>query len=121
MYLTFCVFFFFQAEDGIRDKLVTGVQTCALPIYVHLREADGAAVAVPQLGGELLEPVQPARPQGEGRAVGREAPGARLPDPRARARDEDELSFNTVHLWTFPLDVVPRRRPHLMLPVCPSE
>src|SRR6266404_6456711 len=26
-------FCFFQAEDGIRDKLVTGVQTCALPIY----------------------------------------------------------------------------------------
>src|SRR2546425_6337768 len=26
------MFFFFQAEDGIRDKLVTGVQTCALPI-----------------------------------------------------------------------------------------
>src|SRR5438552_13499257 len=25
-------FFFFQAEDGIRDDLVTGVQTCALPI-----------------------------------------------------------------------------------------
>src|SRR5690606_18184930 len=32
---TFCVlfFFFFQAEDGIRDFHVTGVQTCALPIY----------------------------------------------------------------------------------------
>src|SRR5256714_13426818 len=28
-------FFFFQAEDGIRDKLVTGVQTCALPIYTR--------------------------------------------------------------------------------------
>src|SRR5260370_8978118 len=27
------VFFFFQAEDGIRDSSVTGVQTCALPIY----------------------------------------------------------------------------------------
>src|SRR5437868_12816060 len=27
-----CVFFFFQAEDGIRDRNVTGVQTCALPI-----------------------------------------------------------------------------------------
>src|SRR5690606_40554006 len=26
-------FFFFQAEDGIRDFHVTGVQTCALPIY----------------------------------------------------------------------------------------
>src|SRR5699024_11816590 len=28
------VFFFFQAEDGIRDRNVTGVQTCALPIFV---------------------------------------------------------------------------------------
>ena len=27
-------FFFFQAEDGIRDYKVTGVQTCALPIYI---------------------------------------------------------------------------------------
>src|SRR5438094_8568706 len=27
-----CIFFFFQAEDGIRDRTVTGVQTCALPI-----------------------------------------------------------------------------------------
>src|SRR2546421_2657392 len=26
------IFFFFQAEDGIRDLIVTGVQTCALPI-----------------------------------------------------------------------------------------
>src|SRR5687767_15756061 len=31
-YLFMFIFFFFQAEDGIRDKLVTGVQTCALPI-----------------------------------------------------------------------------------------
>src|SRR5690348_4497718 len=30
--LTVVVFFFFQAEDGIRDGRVTGVQTCALPI-----------------------------------------------------------------------------------------
>src|SRR6266478_8959426 len=29
------VFFFFQAEDGIRDLTVTGVQTCALPICDH--------------------------------------------------------------------------------------
>ena len=28
-------YFFFQAEDGIRDRLVTGVQTCALPISVE--------------------------------------------------------------------------------------
>src|SRR5438309_10199761 len=30
-----CLFFFFQAEDGIRDGTVTGVQTCALPIYTE--------------------------------------------------------------------------------------
>src|SRR5690606_40990684 len=30
-------FFFFQAEDGIRDFHVTGVQTCALPISLHPR------------------------------------------------------------------------------------
>ena len=28
------LFFFFQAEDGIRDYKVTGVQTCALPIWL---------------------------------------------------------------------------------------
>src|SRR3990170_23505 len=33
MVCSFAVFFFFQAEDGIRDDLVTGVQTCALPIF----------------------------------------------------------------------------------------
>src|SRR2546429_1458613 len=32
----FRVFFFFQAEDGIRDVAVTGVQTCALPIFEHV-------------------------------------------------------------------------------------
>src|SRR5256885_8887298 len=31
------VFFFFQAEDGIRDYKVTGVQTCALPIYFAVK------------------------------------------------------------------------------------
>src|SRR5438094_3401445 len=34
-----CFFFFFQAEDGIRDRTVTGVQTCALPIYPGQEEA----------------------------------------------------------------------------------
>src|SRR5437867_12545307 len=30
--VVYLIFFFFQAEDGIRDRTVTGVQTCALPI-----------------------------------------------------------------------------------------
>src|SRR2546422_3985950 len=33
-YPRFYFFFFFQAEDGIRDVAVTGVQTCALPIWI---------------------------------------------------------------------------------------
>src|SRR2546422_7354594 len=44
-------FFFFQAEDGIRDVAVTGVQTCALPIYLvehPARLATGSAAAVAQ-------------------------------------------------------------------------
>src|SRR5205823_9610732 len=41
----FCFFFFFQAEDGIRDKLVTGVQTCALPIWL----ASGPGISVAEL------------------------------------------------------------------------
>src|SRR5207248_7417416 len=33
VFFLFLFFFFFQAEDGIRDRTVTGVQTCALPIW----------------------------------------------------------------------------------------
>ena len=37
-----CFFFFFQAEDGIRDRLVTGVQTCALPICIIQQDEESA-------------------------------------------------------------------------------
>src|SRR2546425_4373717 len=50
-------FFFFQAEDGIRDKLVTGVQTCALPIcflVVHFDEAED--VGLTEAGMHLVDP-----------------------------------------------------------------
>src|SRR5256885_3402692 len=40
------VFFFFQAEDGIRDYKVTGVQTCALPISGLLCAAFAAVVGI---------------------------------------------------------------------------
>src|SRR2546430_13415659 len=38
------VFFFFQAEDGIRDLTVTGVQTCALPISCQDMDRAGRQV-----------------------------------------------------------------------------
>src|SRR2546421_3319300 len=41
--LNFLIFFFFQAEDGIRDLIVTGVQTCALPILTRKLKADRIA------------------------------------------------------------------------------
>ena len=44
-----CVVFFFQAEDGIRDRLVTGVQTCALPIYFENLKAFDARFKCPIL------------------------------------------------------------------------
>src|SRR5258708_11435184 len=50
-------FFFFQAEDGIRDDLVTGVQTCALPIYLQAqayRLRPGASRML-RLEGDMLE------------------------------------------------------------------
>src|SRR2546430_11648656 len=40
------LFFFFQAEDGIRDLTVTGVQTCALPISVSSAGVAGTGLAV---------------------------------------------------------------------------
>src|SRR5215475_9797074 len=45
-------FFFFQAEDGIRDFHVTGVQTCALPIWTQ--GFTGAPLAVKTAGGKEL-------------------------------------------------------------------
>src|SRR2546427_5448134 len=47
-------FFFFQAEDGIRDLTVTGVQTCALPISCNTRGLAQTIAAAPQ-----EEPGQP--------------------------------------------------------------
>src|SRR3989475_5991006 len=43
--LLFLFFFFFQAEDGIRDLTVTGVQTCALPISHSSGVRAGAVVS----------------------------------------------------------------------------
>src|SRR5690348_17546521 len=54
-----CIVFFFQAEDGIRDGRVTGVQTCALPIWI----------ASPALANRALDGLQ--------RALGRRFGAAR--------------------------------------------
>src|SRR2546430_7208198 len=81
-------FFFFQAEDGIRDLTVTGVQTCALPIsvnqafskllaegYLQVRKQSGIFVA-DHLPATFLKAVRPATiartERSEERRVGKE-------------------------------------------------
>src|SRR3712207_7128228 len=51
-----CFFFFFQAEDGIRDIGVTGVQTCALPIYAMRAVRVGDPLAAETEVGPLATP-----------------------------------------------------------------
>src|SRR5205807_2951274 len=51
-------FFFFQAEDGIRDYKVTGVQTCALPIFLLLVLAAACFAAFIAIDGIPRYPVQ---------------------------------------------------------------
>src|SRR5688500_19474930 len=64
------MFFFFQAEDGIRDYKVTGVQTCALPISLD-GMGDGA---VHDLPFERMEPELERRHDPEVRAGATQAP-----------------------------------------------
>src|SRR5205823_10389255 len=78
--------FFFQAEDGIRDKLVTGVQTCALPIsgragaeIFSINEQSSAAHRRSQIRktsfhrSDLVTSARSARqPRSEERRVGKE-------------------------------------------------
>src|SRR5690348_11334842 len=65
------IFFFFQAEDGIRDGRVTGVQTCALPICIRValngltvraaRALDGVITAVQHTGNAAAQLLDGAR------------------------------------------------------------
>src|SRR5699024_5026603 len=78
---------FFQAEDGIRDRNVTGVQTCALPISIY---RDNCKVGQPLSSGKSKKAEEPApaasvTAKDEHRAVRR-----RLP----RRRDSQTTSFS---------------------------
>src|SRR5207247_6174018 len=76
--------FFFQAEDGIRDPLVTGVQTCALPISDTARERE-----IQERARQVFEMVLKHR-QEAGKATTdlTEAAVARAIEEKPTARDE---------------------------------
>src|SRR5438552_10627504 len=83
------LFFFFQAEDGIRDDLVTGVQTCALPIWCRAasrapretahprrsparaapRAGSARATTPPPRRAERPAPCRPCRARGDRKSV----------------------------------------------------
>src|SRR5256885_6533324 len=82
-------FFFFQAEDGIRDYKVTGVQTCALPILTRsLLPASGGAAA-PESSATTAESTAAESSAPEAAAESAEAPGTRVARPAAATRSEE--------------------------------
>src|SRR5437764_10364572 len=84
------LFFFFQAEDGIRDTSVTGVQTCALPILLFeapvaiqllghfISAVNGASLyrktsfLLDSLGKQVFSPLVDIQERSEERRVGKE-------------------------------------------------
>src|SRR5207247_7557493 len=81
--------FFFQAEDGIRDPLVTGVQTCALPILgsgaARIARNSGTRLTSMRRPAPIWEPAPPetsARPPGG--PVRRNTPGLTIYDATVR-------------------------------------
>src|SRR2546430_16954645 len=92
-------FFFFQAEDGIRDLTVTGVQTCALPICVldggaerwrALRRAGGVSLPQAESGVRAHANRQSDQPGYRDRAPGGAVgPGWLAGDSRQLAGDSD--------------------------------
>src|SRR5690625_7836763 len=98
--------FFFQAEDGIRDGHVTGVQTCALPILAH-SAVECAMQLHEQVAGRLDQVdkiVIETQERSEERRVGKECRSRRSPYPwqtkRANTRTEvPALDEGELH-WT---------------------
>src|SRR5689334_24776128 len=82
------IYFFFQAEDGIRDGTVTGVQTCALPISLGLRRDDP----------DLEQVVLRLRRQHEDPLAGREVA---VDDPQDRKSTRLNSSHSSISYAVF--------------------
>src|SRR6267378_5974909 len=79
--MCFVFFFFFQAEDGIRDLYVTGVQTCALPISAPVLKPENLSEIVrqavflqrtahPEIAFDTIFPARPVTVRCDARLVG---------------------------------------------------
>src|SRR6266540_6998512 len=85
------LFFFFQAEDGIRDRDVTGVQTCALPICPGLR----AALAQWTGWGPMAKAFDPYAQHASWQQLGARLREVLTPDEGAAAQQATATSFYT--------------------------
>src|SRR5256885_12118970 len=98
--------FFFQAEDGIRDYKVTGVQTCALPIYrlgirdrIHLTfiEREPQLPRGKHAPAHVLARIDPVRAQNSVRENKRRRAHARRSEER-RVGEEGRSRWSPYHL-----------------------
>src|SRR5688500_20201119 len=87
--MSWCVFFF-QAEDGIRDYKVTGVQTCALPISGNLTATGGLGQAT--LNWTAATDNTGIGGRSEERRVGKEGRSQRTPYKGRKKREKMEKS-----------------------------
>src|SRR5699024_11329983 len=82
--------FFFQAEDGIRDRNVTGVQTCALPISRATAACHPWSLSslrpLPTRKRSSIEEVATSPPRSEERRVGKGCRSRRAPDHEIRKK-----------------------------------
>src|SRR5256885_5208487 len=82
-------FFFFQAEDGIRDYKVTGVQTCALPIFTA-RSSPSAATTTSFTTPGRRRPRAATTPRSEGRCCSTASCGKTAGPASATAHRSEE-------------------------------
>src|SRR6266511_4808287 len=85
MFSLLIFFFFFQAEDGIRDFHVTGVQTCALPILGRAATWGSSSTAV------AVVPSDTVWPRSEERRVGKECRSRGSPDHKKKKKNRSIL------------------------------
>src|SRR3712207_7358629 len=94
-------FFFFQAEDGIRDIGVTGVQTCALPIFWTVTAVIAARPCTRQVRKVFRSACSPAPPPESEpaivRAVGGWAVGGRSRSEERRVGKECRSRWSPYH------------------------
>src|SRR5438270_13376601 len=108
-----CCFFFFQAEDGIRDLTVTGVQTCALPIssrgeVLGLEMPDRPVAGVRPAHEQQRGAVAAVRVRSEERRVGKECRSRWSPyhEKKKNRRESGQIVRRHIERVKYVCDIV---------------